>query len=202
MAAQGGPILYLRRQGRGACSRYISGRSDELDLSIFDYSSPAEAADYVREWLIDRAGAIEESGRRRVDRVFEGELLLKRLLPAYEALAPDRKMFICGALDITPTLVEAALGHPAAISVVLGEKQTAFCELVGLEEGISGEGVAEAIPSGPRADTLIEASKRMGWGIEKTHRMWSEAVHEWETVTSDRRFPALSVTDWIERGRE
>jgi hypothetical protein len=201
MATQGGPILYLRREGRGPCSRYISGRSDELDLSIFDYRSPAEAAKHGLSWLTDRVGAIEEAGRRRVDRVYEGELLLKRLRPAYRALEPDRKTMICGRLCISPTLVEAALEHPAATSVVLGEKQTAFCELVGLEEGVSGDGVAEALPNAPRADTLIEASKRMGWGAEKIHQLWSEAVHEWETVTSGLRFPAQSVTDWVERGR-
>lgn len=200
MASQGGPILYLRGRDRSSCSRYFSGRSDELDLSIHDYGSPKEAGEFARRWLVERMPAIQESGRRRVDRAYEGELLLKRLRPAYDILSPDRKMLICGSLGISPTLVEAALAHPAVTCVVLGEKQTAFCELVGLEEGVSGERLVEPIPNAPRADTLIEAAKTMNWSAEKIHSLWSEAMHEWETVTSDRRYPAQSVTDWIERG--
>jgi hypothetical protein len=200
MASQGGPILYLRRKERGPCSRYFSGRGDELDLSIREYGSPREAYELAQEWFAERVGAIEEAGRRRVDRVYEGSLLLKRLLPAYRSLHEDRKMFICGSLGISPTRVQAALQNPAATSIVLGDQQTGFCELVGLEEGISGEGLVEAIPNPPRADTLIEASKRMQWNADKIQGLWSEAVNEWETVTSDRRFPAQSMQDWIERG--
>jgi hypothetical protein len=202
MAAQGGPILYLRHEKRDFCSRYFSGRSDELDLSICDYRSPADACEHARDWLADRVNAIKEAARRRVDRVYESELLLKRLGSAYQTLASDRKMYICGCLGVSPTLVDAALEHPAITSIVLGGKQTAFCELVGLEEGISGDGVAEAIPNPPRADTLIEASVRMSWGAAKIQLLWSDAMHEWETVTSDRRFAAHSVPDWIERGED
>jgi hypothetical protein len=201
MAAQGGPILYLRAKEQVACSRYFSGRSDELDLSIYDYDSPQEAVEYARQWLVERMSAIQESGRRRVDRVYEGELLLKRLRPAFDILAPDQKMLICGVLDISPTLVEAGLAHPAVTSIVLGEKLTAFCELVGLEEGVSGEDLADPVPTTPRADTLIEASKAMDWSAEKIQSLWSEAMHEWETVNAELRYPAQTMTDWIERGR-
>jgi len=201
MAAQGGPVLYLRAEDQCACSRYFSGRSDELDLSISDYGSPQEAIEFARQWLGERMPAIQESGRRRVDRVYEGELLLKRLRPAYDILAQDRKMLICGTLGISPTLVEAGLAHPSVTSIVLGEKQTAFCELVGLEEGVSGEDLTDPMPAAPRADTLIEASKKMDWSAEKIQSLWSEAMHEWETVTAELRYPAQTMTDWIERGR-
>lgn len=201
MALQGGPMLYLRSRGGEGCSRYLVGRGDELDLCICDYSTPAEARELTQAWLTERVNAIAEAGRRRADRVFANELLLRRLAPAYARLESMRKMFVCGSLGLTPTSLEVALEHPATTDLILGDRLAAFCDLLGLEESVSDGTLGGSFSDKPRADTLIEAAREMGWSAPTIQRLWSDAVVQSESAGNVSRFSYYSRTDWIKRER-
>jgi hypothetical protein len=201
MAAQGGPILYLRSRGAEECSRYLTGRGEELDLSIHEYGSPDEARELTRAWLVARSNAIKEIGRRRTDRTYANEMLLRRLVPAYGRLELNRQMLICGNLGVSPMLVEAALEHPAATDLILGDRLAAFCEQVGIEDAMSEDALAGPMAEKPRAETLLEAARELDWDAPKIQGLWAGAVRQWETAGSVGRFSYYSRTDWIERER-
>ena len=123
---QDGPILYLRHAGEKA-SRFLTGRSQEVDVEILAYTDAAELAEVIRDWMLERWHAVQGAARRRGDRQLQYAPLKARLQKVWSEAPEPRRELAANAAGMTIAAVNRVLTSVAMLAMLPAHSLDALC---------------------------------------------------------------------------
>jgi prophage maintenance system killer protein len=174
---QDGPVLYLEQEGCPGHSRYLKGRTGEVDLTVRSYRRVEDIPRLIKRWLKDRANAIETASVRRADRALQYFPLLHRLLDAWTHMDASQRLFAAGTSRLKPELINAALSSVEDLYTLPAHKLDALCAALGVDRVHTELGELQAIhtPAAPDYEALLSVALPQRWPVGDIERVFRRA---------------------------